>query len=142
MLFWRRRSEQRALSELNLELGSEEGIAQVLRWQAAHARRRRSVQLDSLEQRREGGQGQVQRQHRGLAGRRKGGGLGNPQTAWGRGGRGKKGGCDPIRLEGVYVEPCVITDCEEGHVNTTKISLISPSKCIALSASSPYRHPR
>ena len=67
MLFWRRRSEQRALSELNLELGSEEGIAQVLRWQAAHARRRRSVQLDSLEQRREGGQGQVQRQHRGLA---------------------------------------------------------------------------
>ena len=40
----------------------------MLRWQAAHARaRRRSVQLDSLEQRREGGQGQVQRQHRGLA---------------------------------------------------------------------------
>ena len=38
----------------------------MLRWQAAHARRR-SVQLDSLEQRREGGQGQVQRQHRGLA---------------------------------------------------------------------------
>ena len=71
MLFWRRRSEQRALSELNLEFGSEEDIAQVLRWQAAHARRRRSVQLDSLEQRREGGQGQVQRQHRGLAGRRR-----------------------------------------------------------------------
>ena len=38
----------------------------MLRWQAAHARARGSVQLDSLE-RRERGQGQVQRQHRGLA---------------------------------------------------------------------------
>ena len=73
----------------------------MLRWQAAHARARRSVQLDSLE-RREGGQGQVQRQHRGLAeGEREGaGGLGNLQTAWGRGGRGKKGGYDnSIRLD-------------------------------------------